>query len=51
MWVHTILDNTVHNSDLDTWHVSDGWRVQPHHLPNDRLWQTIVSEAQRDAVG
>lgn len=33
-----------------SWHVSDGWRVLPHHLPKDKLWSTIVAEAQHDAV-
>jgi hypothetical protein len=32
------------------WHVSDGWRMLPHHLHKQALWQTIVEEARHDAV-
>lgn len=32
-----------------TYHPSQGWRPQPHHLTREQLWQRIREESKRDA--
>eukprot|EP00879_Flechtneria_rotunda_P003074 GHRR01003294.1.p1 GENE.GHRR01003294.1~~GHRR01003294.1.p1 ORF type:complete len:377 (+),score=96.05 GHRR01003294.1:359-1489(+) len=31
------------------WHPSQGWRLMPHHLSKEQLWQRIRHEAKADA--
>ncbi|GLI63802.1 hypothetical protein VaNZ11_006887 [Volvox africanus] len=36
--------------DRHTYHPSQGWRRQPHHLSKDQLWDRILEEAHQDAT-